>query len=231
MINYDTIFFALLGGILPAIIWLLFWLEEDINHPESPFAITKTFVAGMCVVILVLPLQRLVNKTFPGMSPTAFALWALIEEGFKFAAAYFIVIRTREDDEPIDTMIYMITVALGFSALENALFIFNPLFVKNSLEALSTGSFRFIGASLLHVISSATIGIAMALSFYKKTSIRVFWGTLAFVLAVVIHTFFNIYMYQNVNSSTFKTFASVWIGVALLLLFFEKVKALRAPIK
>ncbi len=226
MINFGTAYLAFVCGTLPALIWLIFWLKEDANHPESPFAITKTFIAGMCMVILVLPFQKMVDTAFPNMSPIAFALWALIEEGFKFAAAYFIVIRTREDDEPIDTLIYMITVALGFVALENALFIFNPLIQEDFRGAISSGAFRFIGASLLHIISSASIGICLALSFYKKTRVRIFWGTFGLILAVVIHTTFNLFLIQKETISTFRTFALVWLGVAILLLFFEKIKAL-----
>ncbi len=229
MIDFTTIFYALLGGVLPALAWLMFWLKEDKNNPESPYLITKTFIAGMCVVILVLPFQRMIDAWFPGMSPTAFVLWALVEEGFKFAAAYFIAIRTREYDEPIDTMIYMITIALGFVALENTLFIFSPLFQGDTIGAVTTGSFRFFGASLLHVVSSATIGTALALSFYKRTSVRVFWGSFSFVLAVAIHAAFNIFILNGSGLSIFVTFGVVWFGVTLLLLFFEKVKALRAP--
>ncbi len=225
--EFNPIFFALIGGILPAIIWLLFWLKEDVHHPESPFLITKTFILGMCLVILVLPFQKIVNDLFPDMSQTAFVLWALIEEGFKFAAAYFLAIRTREDDEPVDTMIYMITVALGFVALENALFIFDPLIQQDLTGAISSGLFRFIGASLLHVLSSATIGTALALTFYKKTSVRVLWGTCGFILAVAIHTAFNLFLINGTNTSAFSIFGSVWIGVVLLLVMFEKVKALR----
>jgi RsiW-degrading membrane proteinase PrsW (M82 family) len=227
MPQYNLISIAFFGGILPAILWLLFWLREDARHPESSFAITKTFVAGMCMVVLVLPFQRLVDSVFPGMTPVAFFFWALIEEVFKFAAAYFIVIRTREDDEPVDTLIYMITVALGFVALENALFIFNPLIQEDFVGALTSGTFRFVGASLLHVVSSASIGVCLALSFYKKTLTRVLAGSLGLILAVIIHTGFNLFLIDKGSTNTLWTFGSVWIAVAVLLLFFEKIKALR----
>ena len=229
MITFNTIFYALLGGILPAIVWLLFWLKEDSRHPESPFLITKTFLVGMGAVVLVLPLEKIVNDQFPGMSSTAFFLWAILEEGFKFAVAYFIAIRTRDDDEPIDSVIYMITVALGFAALENTFFIINPLLQKEIVigAVVSAGSVRFIGATLLHVVSSSTIGLALALTFFKSTRSKVFWVGLSFILAVVFHTAFNLFIFRQNTSEVFLTYGIVWIAVILLLLFFERIKALR----
>ena len=91
-----------------------------------------------------------------------------LEEVFKFAAAYFVALRARVYDEPLDAIIYLVTVALGFSALENALFLWGPLKEGDILRTIVTGDLRFIGATLLHTLSSATIGIALALSFYKS---------------------------------------------------------------
>src|ERR1035437_2607020 len=125
MSNFSTIFWVLAGGFLPAILWLIFWLREDALNPESNFMILKTFLAGSLAVILVLPLEKIVDNYFPGMGFAPFILWAILEEGLKFLVAYFVALRTRADDDPIDPMIYMITAALGFAALENVLFIIN----------------------------------------------------------------------------------------------------------
>ena len=62
MINTDIIFYALLGGILPALIWLAFWLREDYKHPEPRGLILRTFLLGMGAVILVLPFQKAIAK-------------------------------------------------------------------------------------------------------------------------------------------------------------------------
>lgn len=224
MTTYNAILISLAFGILPAILWLLFWLKEDSKHPESPFLISKTFLCGMLVVVLVIPFQKVVDDLFPGMSPIAFLLWAIIEEGLKFAMAYFIAIRVRDDDEPIDSMIYMIAVALGFVALENTFFLFKPLIQRDIIVAVNLGNLRFIGASLLHVVSSATIGLGLSLSFYKKTSVRVAWTSLAFLIAVLIHATFNIFILNRTGLASFIIFGSVWFGVVLILLAFERAK-------
>jgi len=229
MINFSTIAFALLGGMLPALLWLFFWLREDSMHPEPLWLIFKTFLAGSFAVILVLPFQKGVDYLFPGSGLTAFVLWAVLEEAFKFGAAYFVAIRCLEDNEPVDAMMYMIAAALGFVALENALFIFNPLLQQDIVGGVLTGNLRFIGASLLHIVSSSTIGTALALSYYKSRKVK-FWSVLAaFCIAVPIHTTFNLFIVNQDNLGTFLTFATVWSGITILMLIFEKVKSMTPP--
>lgn len=226
MMSASTIFYALMGGILPALIWLAFWLREDYKHPEPRGLILKTFLFGMIAVILVLPFQKVVDIFLPGMILPAIILWVVFEEVFKLGAAYFGGLRSVEDNEPVDPIIYMITAALGFVALENALFIFGPLIGEDFTRSIVTGNLRFIGASLLHVISSSIIGVSLAFSFYKSKREHVIWTTLALVLAIVVHTGFNLAIVHWNNSGAMLAFGLVWIGVVLLLLAFEKAKTI-----
>ncbi len=222
--DYSPIMYALLGGILPAFVWLLFWLEEDRKNPEPNSKLLETFLAGMLAVVIVLPFQKAVDKIFPGAGPVAFLLWAVLEEAFKFIAAYYAGIRSNDDDEPIDAMIYMITAALGFAALENTLFLVNPLLQSDVMGSLITGNLRFIGSTLLHTVSSGAIGTALALTFYKSRDERVAFGVLAFFLAVFAHTAFNLFILNESGFGTFLTFATVWAGITALIFMFEKVK-------
>src|SRR3989344_644465 len=164
----ETIIYALLGGILPALVWLAFWLREDYKHPEPRGLILRTFFFGMLAVILVLPFQKMVDALIPGMTVVTILLWVVLEELFKFGAAYLGGLKSVEDNEPIDPIIYMITAALGFVALENTLFLFGSLVGKDIIGGLITGNLRFIGASLLHVVSSGIVGFSLAFSFYKS---------------------------------------------------------------
>lgn len=222
----QAIFFAFFGGALPASIWLWFWLKEDSAHPEPRGLIVLTFLSGMVAVILVLPFQKIVYSLFGGSTFTLFLLWATLEELFKFGAAYIVALRNKAVDEPIDMIIYMVTAALGFVALENTLFLLNPLFNGHFIDGLLTGNLRFIGTSLLHIISSATVGIFMAFAFYndKKIKLLYLWGGL--IVSVVLHTLFNLSIIENNGNNTFITFSVLWISVIGLLLFFEKIKTL-----
>jgi RsiW-degrading membrane proteinase PrsW (M82 family) len=220
MITAPVVFTAFLGGLLPALLWLVFWQLEDHCDPEPKKLIILSFVAGMVVVPLVLPFQHIVQSYLPTISALTFFLWAAIEELFKFAAAWIVILRNRAVDEPIDAIVYMITVSLGFAALENTLFLLRPDSPVNDL--LLTGSQRFIGSTLLHTLASATIGIALALAFYKSKKKRTIYLTGGIALAIALHTLFNVIIMSGGNG--FAAFLFVWIGVIVVLLFFERLK-------
>src|SRR3989344_5184955 len=112
MNNIDIVMYSLLGGVFPALAWLLFWLREDKVNPEPRIMLLRTFLFGMLAVIAVIPFQKVIHDNFnqSGLeySLTALVLWATIEEAFKFIAAYLGGLGSREDNEAIDPMIYLI---------------------------------------------------------------------------------------------------------------------------
>ena len=223
MSSSNTIFFSLLGGVLPALLWLWFWLKEDRLHPEPRVRIMVAFLSGMAVVFLVLPLEKFIFTTFPSISIITVILWASVEEIFKYVVAYFSALRNKEMDEPIDAVIYMITVALGFSALENALFLSNLISTSSFAQSIITGNSRFLGATLLHVASSAAVGVMIGLSYYKKPLTKKFFLYTGLGVSIVLHTIFNLFIIKLENDLFF-VFAGVWVLIVLLLVLIEKVK-------
>jgi RsiW-degrading membrane proteinase PrsW (M82 family) len=118
----------------------------------------------------------------------------------------------------------MITIALGFSALENALFIWNPLIAGDYAGSFLTSNFRFLGATLLHVLASGTVGAFMAFSFYKKDILKIAYSTLGLFIAIVLHALFNFFIMDASGEAILGVFMFVWMGVIVLFLVFEKVK-------
>ncbi|MCA9364043.1 PrsW family intramembrane metalloprotease [Candidatus Kaiserbacteria bacterium] len=213
---------AFLFGLIPALFWLWFWLREDRQHPEPKRLIISAFIAGMLVVPVALPLQKYALDTFYGN--TIVFVWVIIEEVLKYSAALIVVLWNRAVDEPIDTIIYMIAIALGFSALENALFVFNPLVSGAYTDSLLTGNFRFLGATLLHILASGTVGVAMALSFYKRSRVKILSATVGLFIAIVLHALFNFSIMEAHGGAILGVFMFVWIGIIVLFLAFEKAK-------
>lgn len=214
---------AFLGGIIPSLLWLWFWLKEDEEHPEPKLLLTIVFIMGMMAVIVVLPIQKFIQSHIS--SPEGqLILWASAEEILKYLAVLVILYKTNNANEPIDWPIYLITAALGFAALENALFLIKPLSISGATVSLLTGNLRFLGATLLHTISSGTIGIAIGISFYMggfKRSWHVFIG---FLLAIALHSAFNFFIIRNDGSDFLKVFAFLWVVTIIVMLLFEKVR-------
>ena len=217
---------AFLGGLIPALFWLWFWLREDKERPEPYLLIALAFIAGMMVVPLALPLQRMAIELYDG--DNLIFVWVIIEETLKYAAALLVVLWHRAVDEPIDLIIYMVIIALGFAALENALFIFDPIMAGDTVRTLTTGKLRFLGATLLHVLASGTVGAFLALAFYRSNLLKLVFGTLGLFIAIVLHAMFNFFIMDSNGETILGVFLFVWMGIIVLLLIFEKVKLLEA---
>jgi len=224
-IDTQTLFYALAGGIIPTLLWLWFWLKEDEKKPEPRGLIILSFIAGMIVVVVALPLEKISINFFEEQKTLLF-VWASIEEVLKYLAIVLVAFSSRFFDEPIDAVIYMITVALGFSALENTLYLIEPIKNGEMLVGFLNGNLRFLGATLLHVVSSASIGIAIAFSFYKNKFIKIISSIIGLVTAIVLHSLFNFFIMEE-RVDTFLVFALTWLAVVFVIFLFEKIKKIK----
>lgn len=225
MLSHDILIYALLGGIIPAVFWLNFWLKED-NHQEPRHVILGTFLLGMVIVLLAIPLEHIVNLFVPNYTLLTLFLWSGIEELVKFMAAYFVALRTRFNCEPIDSTIYMITAALGFAALENTLFLLGPLMDGDLIKGVVTINLRFIGATLLHVICSGIVGVFLGFSFYKSKYARRIFSVIGLLTATILHTLFNNFIIKSEHNILF-IFGGVWIGLIVVILVLEHIKKIK----
>jgi RsiW-degrading membrane proteinase PrsW (M82 family) len=227
--DFTIIAYALLSGILPALLWLWFWLKEDNLHPEPRSLLIGSFIAGMIVVVFAIFLEKFIADLVSDET-ARYILWAAVEELVKFLAVAIIALSTSNIDEPVDAMIYCITVALGFAAIENTLFILGQLNAGEITKGVITGNMRFIGATLVHVVSSALIGLMIGISFYKDVFIKTISVIFGVILAVALHSAFNLSIINATGSNTLKIFGWVWCSVVILLIVFEEVKAIKPKI-
>lgn len=222
----SALLYAILAGVLPAFVWLAFWLREDIDRPEPRFLLAGSFLAGSLSVIIAIFTEKYISDVVNNEN-LRYALWAAAEEIIKFAVVFFVALRSKWNDEPIDAMIYMITVALGFAAIENALFILGPLSNGAIAESIATGGMRFIGATLVHVVSSALIGFTLGLAFYKGRLIKFIAAIVGLTMAIALHASFNLTIINSHSTDILQTFIWVWVAVIILIILFEEVKVVK----
>ena len=215
--------FAFLAGVIPAILWLVFWLREDKKKQEPKALITMIFIMGMISVVFVIPIEQFI-QTHIANHNLELILWASAEELIKYFAVMLILYRSNYIDEPIDWPIYLITVALGFAALENMLFLIEPFNLGNSIVGLLTGQLRFLGSTLLHAVATGTIGIAMGLSFYMSAQKKNLYAFLGIIVAILLHTVFNFFIMKNNGGDFMKVFAFLWVVTIIIMLLFEKLR-------
>ncbi|MEK7182337.1 MAG: PrsW family glutamic-type intramembrane protease [Patescibacteria group bacterium] len=222
--NFQTIIIALVGGIIPALFWLWFWLREDKKRPEPKGLIALTFLGGFVAVLLALSAEKFVEDYILVSASVMIILWSAIEEIFKYLASYFTSLRKHDMDEPIDGLVYLITTALGFAALENVLFLISETGI---LESIVAGNMRFMGATVLHTLTSGVVGLFIGLSFYKSALAKKIYLFIGLILSITLHSIFNLLIISNGNENIFLVFGLVWFAIVILILLFEKVKRIR----
>ncbi len=284
----NIIIFSLIGGIVPALFWLLFWIREDRLRPEPKSALLSAFIGGILAVLLALFFELIIYyllvdanqyhiNDFPNIIGEFFnnltnkydliniqnnfwtkvqiiftnSSWQFInnldvkkgflviiiapvtEELLKLILTYNICLRRKINDEPIDASIYMLTTALGFAAVETAIFLTETMSRGNIVDTLIASNFRSIGPMLIHIVSSATLGLFIGLAFYKSKAIKFLYLILGLFMAIVLHSFFNFFIILNDSTHNFSFFwaacLGTWIFVIILLIFFEKVKKVSLP--
>lgn len=243
ILNWKPIAVAVAGGVLPSLVWLWFWLREDQQSPEPTGLIALSFFAGMAVVYFVLPLQKLVvagitptmhivnvltiKLSFvpPAQQTVQVTLWAFIEEFAKYATVFLIAFKSKYFDEPMDAVIYLITVALGFAAMENALYILKDMAHGGILDILGNGNMRFIGATIVHIVSSSLVGIAIAFAFYAPRYIKFLTTIIGIIIASLLHAYFNLSIMESDGTmKTLLVFSQFWGAIVGLIVLLELVK-------
>lgn len=224
--SFVHLLYALIAGILPSVIWFVFWNREDADQPEPRGLLTMCFFGGVVAVIgAIFGEQYAASHTNTEFAK--YVSWASIEEVLKFLAVGIVALRSRFYDEPIDAMIYCIAVALGFAALENTLFIMGPFSHGDVGAGLATGSMRFIGATLVHVVSAALVGFSLAVSFYKPMYVKILSAIVGLGAAITLHASFNLSIITADAGDTLKTFGWVWLAVVIMIVLFEEIKNVR----
>ena len=210
-------------GIIPTFVWLFFWLREDRFQSEPRGLLTLTFIAGGLSVFIVLPIEQLVRGL--GIEGTERILvFAATEELIKYLVVAGIDFQSSYLDEPIDYAIYLITGALGFAMVENVMFLTNPEIQNDVSFVIQTGMLRFLGASILHAVLAATLGIILGFVFYKKKFTRATFILAGLAITTILHTIFNYFIIKYVEIDGLVTLGILWVFTIIIIALFERVR-------
>lgn len=229
---------CLLFGVIPSVIWLLFYLRKD-AHPESNRMVLKIFLYGMLVAIPTALIEMGISTTTEKLPISPFALSiiniflgvALIEEFLKYLVVREKVLDHHEFDEPIDTMLYMIISALGFAASENILIFFNLNQASFFQVAFEVSASRFVSATFLHALSSGAFGYFLALSFYERKN-KIKFTILGLGISVLLHGLYNFSIMKLEDPLKFSIPLVILVGLAIFVsLGFNKLKKIKSVCK
>jgi RsiW-degrading membrane proteinase PrsW (M82 family) len=229
--------FCIIFGILPSLIWLGYFLKKDV-HPEPKAQVIKIFLFGILIALPAALIEFCFFKIFLkffNFSEILFLISyyfigiAFVEEFLKYLVVREKVLKNPEFDEPVDTMLYMIIAALGFAAIENIL---NLVSVGKKLEEIFIiSSFRFLGATFLHALSSGALGYFLALSFFE-TKKRFKFLFLGLAIATILHGLYDLSIMKIEEYKGFIIPIIILISLAFFVSFsFKKVKKMKSVCK
>jgi len=218
-------------GILPTIIWLVFFEYQHKRHPLAFQMVVFSLILGALVTFFALVLQyyldiHLFSIGYGRHHSLVIILFSAIEEVLKFLAVFLLVRPNKHFKEPLDAMLYMIIVGLGFAAVENVATLFNYggdlATIFTSAKAFEIVTLRFMGATLLHALAGAVIGYHWAIGLVRKKAVALHI-IVGLLIATLLHAIFN-YLIMNTGPSS-------WVIVYLIavmffvLVDFEEIKA------
>lgn len=150
----------------------------------------------------------------------AFVTAAMPEEFFKLAVLWLYCVKHEAFDEPMDGIVYGVSVSLGFATLENILFV--------ASGGLSLAITRALTAVPGHACLGAIMGYYVGQARFRPSNERRLY-LLAYLVPVMLHGLYNFPLLSlaHVEQTASATTVSLLIALAVFALGTETALALK----
>lgn len=205
----------ILVSVIPGVLWMTYFYRKDKYEPEPKKLIIKVFIGGMLMVVPAGTLELLGKEGLMEARASgnvlliliySFFFIGLIEEGLKFLLLAFLVSR-KELNEPVDGIVYGITVGLGFAVLEN-------LFYTEAL-GFQVGLWRAVIACLAHAAFTGWGGYFLTAGLSEIKLLHRF--LIGWAVAMFWHGLYDFLLFLNNPVFSLGSFLLTGILVYLLL--------------
>ena len=191
----------LILSILPGVLIIIYIYKRD-KHEREPYRyILICVLLGMlsCIPAIAgtLSVEAMMGVNNPSASKNmmtvatyAFIAVALSEEFAKFLFLRFYIYRKPEFDEPMDGIVYAVTISMGFAILENVLYV-----LEGGLHVAILRMFTAVpGHAAFGVIMGYYVGLAKFESDQVKSTRLMLQGLL---FAAFVHGAYDFFLFQN----------------------------------
>ena len=197
---------TLLITIVPSILILLyFFLSDRFKEPKGTIALV--FFLGILICLPAGIINDFMYNNFNDESELSEKLYssflgpAWSEELLKFAILYFIILKRNEFNEPMDGLVYGVTVSLGFATYENYTYVYEWAVAIAKEEDFSAEAFSYLvalgrsySAIPLHGFNGAVMGYYFGM--YAFTGNKNYLA-LSLALPYLFHGFYNYLLFPN----------------------------------
>jgi RsiW-degrading membrane proteinase PrsW (M82 family) len=168
----------------PVLIIAFYVYFRDKYEKEPARMLLKALLAGALALIPILFVGDLLSLPLPYFSEyyqvayMAFVVAGLTEESFKFLFLFLLVWRSSHFNEKFDGIVYAVFVSLGFSAVENLMYVLH--------HGQSVGLFRALTAVPAHALFGVVMGYHLGIARMNE-DIRTGHLMMAFLMPVLLH--------------------------------------------
>jgi RsiW-degrading membrane proteinase PrsW (M82 family) len=160
---------------VPAALWLGFFYLQDRHEPEPKDFVVGVFVLGALIAapmadFVITELAQTSPLAARGMSPFsldriihAVLVLGLTQETCKYVVVRYTIYSSQEFDEPMDGVVYMMSVGSGFAAWVN----YQTLRELGQAH-LSTGAATAVVSTLAHASFAGVLGYAMGRAKFTR---------------------------------------------------------------
>ena len=182
----------LLVTILPSILIIMFFVYSD-KFKEPRGEIIKVFFYGILITIPAYFLNTYIGDFFYANTRvsenliSSFLTAAPVEEGLKLSVLYYFVYKMKDFNEPMDGIVYGVTVSLGFATYENYDYVFR-LSEEFGVDPYQMAVWRSYSAIPMHGLMGCIMGFYFGLyAFTAKKKYLV----LCLLIPFIIHGLYN----------------------------------------
>jgi RsiW-degrading membrane proteinase PrsW (M82 family) len=219
------VIFAFVFSFLVALFWLRWFRKKDKYEKEPERLVFLAFFAGVLATVPTVILEallRLRDQSSTVVLRNLFLsfLWVgIVEEFFKYLAVRLTVYRSKEFNEVMDGMVYMVSAALGFAATENVGYMLG--------FGYAVGFPRAILSYLAHISFSAILGFYVGKSKIEGRKNLILVG---FALAISLHWLYDAFLVAGTLESSGGFFllgiTVLVFGLILTLILVKKAQAI-----
>ncbi|MEE9349164.1 MAG: PrsW family glutamic-type intramembrane protease [Flavobacteriaceae bacterium] len=192
--NKNRTIFAFMVSVFITLVWLIYIYRLDIfNKEKKRHIFIVIFFALITTSFAQYPYEFIHQMGFTNtQNPIGSFIYSvfgigLIEETIKLIPLLLILKFTKAIDEPYDFILYASVSALGFSLVENTMYL-----ERNGIEIINA---RAIYATVAHMTFSSMIGYGLYLIRFKKTNYSSFLVFLVFFFfAIFSHGFYDFWL-------------------------------------
>ena len=179
---------------LPSLFWLLVIRFLDRQEPEPVKTVVKIFIWGIIIGVPAFIIAKLATSLLDSIHLSvlasiiisSFLIDGLIEETAKYAVIRDKVFKLPDFNEPLDGLVYGVTVGLGLAFFENALIV-----ITSGAEILIL---RAVTATLMHALAGGIIGYYFGVAKFigpGKHKVKNKLISYGLILAIVFHAIYN----------------------------------------